>query len=171
MTAAGAVKLQPDGKIVAAGAPQPNGFHPPQEFAVARYRANGTLDPAFGTGGVAKAGLLPAGASAAVLQPDGKIVAAGSVGDGLQQQFAVARFLGGSPLVCRVPNVMGKTLRSAKRAIKHAHCTVGRVTRAFSSKVGAGRVISQRPRPHRVLPAGAKIKLVVSKGRKHPRRP
>jgi uncharacterized delta-60 repeat protein len=163
MTAAGAVKLQPDGKIVAAGAAQPNGFHPPQEFAVARYRANGTLDPAFGTGGVAKAGLLPAGASAAVLQPDGKIVAAGSVGDGLQQQFAVARFLGGSPLVCRVPNVMGKTLRSAKRA--------GRVTRAFSSKVGAGRVISQRPRPHRVLPAGAKIKLVVSKGRKHPRRP
>jgi uncharacterized delta-60 repeat protein len=167
ITGAGAVKLQPDGKIVVAGAAVSSGFHPPPQFAVARYKANGTLDPAFGTKGVAEAGLFPAGATAAALQPDGKIVAAGSVGGGPEREFAVARFLGGSPLVCRVPNLIGKTLRAAKRAIKRVHCALGRVTRAFSSKVGTGHVISQRPRPGRVLPAGAKVKLVVSKGREH----
>jgi beta-lactam-binding protein with PASTA domain len=46
-----------------------------------------------------------------------------------------------------VPKVKGKRLRAAKRAIRRAHCSVGRVRRAFSSSVKRGRVISQKPHP------------------------
>jgi uncharacterized delta-60 repeat protein len=72
--AADAVVLQPDGKIVAVG-----GVGQPftsRDFALARYEPDGTLDPTFGSGGVVTA---PAGIARAVaLQPDGKIVAAGT---------------------------------------------------------------------------------------------
>jgi uncharacterized delta-60 repeat protein len=43
-----AVALQSDGKIVAAGLSDVNGNF---DFALARYNANGTLDPGFGSGG------------------------------------------------------------------------------------------------------------------------
>src|SRR5262245_49687801 len=42
---AASVVIQPDGKVVAAGV---GGF---VDFALARYNANGTLDPTFGSGG------------------------------------------------------------------------------------------------------------------------
>src|SRR5215470_16341979 len=47
-TAARAVAVQPDGKIVAAGVAAVNGF---ADIAVARYNRDGTLDASFGTGG------------------------------------------------------------------------------------------------------------------------
>jgi hypothetical protein len=46
--AAVAVALQADGKIVAAGGSGAGGR---LDFALARYTANGSLDPSFGTGG------------------------------------------------------------------------------------------------------------------------
>jgi subtilisin family serine protease len=64
---------------------------------------------------------------------------------------------------CVVPNVRGKTLAAAGRAIRKGHCRVGRVTRAFSS-VRNGRVISESPRPGRILRAGATVALKVSRG-------
>ena len=67
--------------------------------------------------------------------------------------------------VCNVPRVLGKQLAAARRAIRKAHCSVGRVRRASSSKA-TGRVIAQSPRPGVRKPAGAKVKLVVSKGRR-----
>src|SRR5262249_51516062 len=67
------------------------------------------------------------------------------------------------PSRCVVPKVKGKTLLAAKRAIKRAHCSVGKVTRAYSARVTKGRVISQKPRPGRKLAAGSKVALRVSK--------
>ncbi len=53
----------------------------------------GTLDATFGTGGVvlSTAG-LPTAANAMVVQPDGKIVVAGSVGDGAAKSFYLVRY-------------------------------------------------------------------------------
>jgi beta-lactam-binding protein with PASTA domain len=67
---------------------------------------------------------------------------------------------------CVVPKVVGKTLRSARRAIRKRHCRTGKITRAFSVKVTTGRVIAQRPKASKKLPNGAKVRLVVSRGRR-----
>jgi uncharacterized delta-60 repeat protein len=88
------VLIQPDGKIVAVGsANSPFDYY---DFAAARYLANGTLDTTFGTGGKVRTDFGNNDldiAYAAVLQPDGKIVSAGTtVFDfGVQQQFALTR--------------------------------------------------------------------------------
>jgi YVTN family beta-propeller protein len=65
---------------------------------------------------------------------------------------------------CVVPNVKGKTVAAATRAIKRHGCRVGAVSRSFSRTVAKGRVISQRPRAGARRPMGSKIALVVSKG-------
>jgi beta-lactam-binding protein with PASTA domain len=67
---------------------------------------------------------------------------------------------------CVVPRVTGRALGAAKRAIGKAHCSVGRVRRAYSSRVAAGRVLSQTPRHGRRLVFGAKVSLVVSRGKR-----
>jgi beta-lactam-binding protein with PASTA domain len=43
---------------------------------------------------------------------------------------------------------------------------VGRVTRVFSAKARAGRVIAQRPGKGKIRPRGTRMQLVVSKGRR-----
>jgi hypothetical protein len=65
---------------------------------------------------------------------------------------------------CVVPKVKGKKLAAAKRAIRKAHCSVGKITKAFSKKVKRERVISQKPRPGMTLPAASRVALKVSKG-------
>jgi uncharacterized delta-60 repeat protein len=77
--------LQPDGKIVTAGV-----VDFPSNFALSRYLPNGTLDTTFGDNGRVTTDFGdPSQASAVVLQPDGKIVAAGSS----HVDFALARYL------------------------------------------------------------------------------
>jgi uncharacterized delta-60 repeat protein len=79
-----AIAIQPDGKIVAAGSSYDYGADAGY-FALARYNADGSLDSAFGSGGKVWTGTwrvpggspIGTGAAALVLQPDGKIVAAG----------------------------------------------------------------------------------------------
>jgi hypothetical protein len=67
---------------------------------------------------------------------------------------------------CVVPKLKGKALRRAKRALKAHDCSVGRIKRTFSTKVEKGRVISQKPKPHELLAHGARVDLVVSRGKK-----
>jgi hypothetical protein len=67
---------------------------------------------------------------------------------------------------CVVPRVVGKSLRKARLAIRRRHCRTGKIARAFSAKVARGRVVAQRPRPARKLPNGAKVRLVVSRGKR-----
>ncbi len=85
-----AAAIQSDGKIVVAGGSS-NGTH--SEFVLARYNADGTPDDDFGVDGLAT--VLFAGSSniayAVAIQSDGKIVAAGSVYDGSDYDFALAR--------------------------------------------------------------------------------
>ena len=83
------VALQSDGKIIVAGSAS-------GDFAVARYDEDGDLDPAFSGDGRATVGFTDSegpGAHAIVIQPNGKIVAAGGTsGYFTSGDFALARF-------------------------------------------------------------------------------
>lgn len=75
---ASSVLLQPDGKIIAGG-DSSTSAGPGTDFGLARYLPDGSLDPSFGAGGILTTAFgsnsgIP---RAAVLQPDGKIVAVG----------------------------------------------------------------------------------------------
>jgi uncharacterized delta-60 repeat protein len=71
LSAAADVVVQPDGKIVAVGVAG-------NDFAVARYNANGTLDAGFGAGGLVTTDFGGGDqANGVALQPDGKIVVVG----------------------------------------------------------------------------------------------
>ena len=74
-----AVALQPDGKIVVAGFLD-IGCQQQGAWWLSRYNANGTLDTTFGNGGIVRTAFVNTWdehATAIVIQPDGKIVAAG----------------------------------------------------------------------------------------------
>src|SRR6267378_2453249 len=95
---ASSVVIQPDGKIVVAGGAFPL-FTFLGDFKVARYNPNGTLDTSFGDGGIVTT-TFPEGSYAfdVALQPDGKIIAAGTVfvdfiiGESSNTDFALARY-------------------------------------------------------------------------------
>src|SRR5947209_11960304 len=92
-----ALAVQADGKIIAAGQAGSNGA----EFALARWSRNGTLDPGFGSAGEVTTPLGASGNSAArgvAIQPDGRILVAGSAGPGGSQEFALARYTPGGSL-------------------------------------------------------------------------
>lgn len=80
----GAVAIQNDGKIVAAGT-----AGSPTSIGLARYESNGTLDSSFGSGGLVSA-TVDGAASALVVQSDGKLVTLGgnAAGDFLLARFA-----------------------------------------------------------------------------------
>jgi uncharacterized delta-60 repeat protein len=75
---ASGVAIQPDGKIVAAGAAA--GATGRGEFAVARYLRNGKLDPTFDGDGMVTTPIAGGGdaAMSVAVQPNGRIVAAGT---------------------------------------------------------------------------------------------
>lgn len=81
-----AVAIQPDGKIVVAGFTR-TGL--PFALALARYRADGSLDPTFGSGGKV-IGAVQGRAFAMALQADGRILVAGD--DPATEQVLVVRF-------------------------------------------------------------------------------
>ena len=87
-----ALLRQPDGKLIAAG----YGFGSSFDFALARYNVDGSLDMTFDGDGKVLADFFGSTdqARAAVLQPDGKIVAAGNVRQtsSTPSDMAVARF-------------------------------------------------------------------------------
>jgi len=72
---------------------------------------------------------------------------------------------GGPPLPpetsCRVPRVIGLTVRRARAKIQARDCSVGRVRKARSRRVG--RVLSQAPRPGTVGPVGLRVSLRVGR--------
>jgi uncharacterized delta-60 repeat protein len=93
-----ALAVQPDGRIVAAGAANNlngAGF----DFALSRYNSDGSLDSSFADGGRATTDFLGIVDSAVdiVLQPDGRIVAVGLASNdrlGLLVDFAISRYDG-----------------------------------------------------------------------------
>jgi hypothetical protein len=67
---------------------------------------------------------------------------------------------------CVVPNVKGKTVAQARKALVKKRCKLGRVTRAYSRKVKKGRIIGQSKRPGARLPRGTKVGVKLSRGRR-----
>jgi hypothetical protein len=65
---------------------------------------------------------------------------------------------------CRVPKLKGLTLKKAKARLKKAHCRLGKVTKR-RSRVRKGRVIAQKPKPRAVRRKGARVNVVLSRGR------
>ena len=84
--------IQSDGKIVVAGYSW-NDSDSRSDFAVARFNSNGTLDTTFGTGGQVITNLgLSSEIRSIALQSDGKIVAAGFLSNGANEDFAIVRY-------------------------------------------------------------------------------
>jgi uncharacterized delta-60 repeat protein len=75
------IALQTDGKLVVLGSRQSG-------KVLARYNSNGTLDTAFGTGGIASIEIASFSGMKVAIQTDGKIL----VGGGSSGRFAVARY-------------------------------------------------------------------------------
>ncbi|MFL6209581.1 MAG: BACON domain-containing protein [Pyrinomonadaceae bacterium] len=91
-----AVAIQPDDKILAAGATRH--YDDRDSFAIARFNKDGSPDATFGSGGQVTTKILgnTAAGSSLALQPDGKFFVGGYVSAGgyftLDKSFALARY-------------------------------------------------------------------------------
>jgi subtilisin family serine protease len=70
------------------------------------------------------------------------------------------------PVACAVPRLRGLKLLVAKRLLAKRGCSLGRVTRVRSRRVARGRVVAQRPAPGLRLARGARVRVVLSRGRR-----
>ena len=92
------VRMQPDGKLLAAGYADTGADGWPQ-YSISRFTTDGALDATFGAGGRVATGFDLADeasrAYAILVQPDGRIVVAGnsSEGSGDYRYFSLARYL------------------------------------------------------------------------------
>jgi uncharacterized delta-60 repeat protein len=89
--------LQPDGKVILAGKCS-NGSN--YDFCAVRYQPDGLIDTDFGTSGVV---ITPLGAgndaaTAVTLQPDGKVLVAGSCKSGVKSNFCMLQYSAGGVL-------------------------------------------------------------------------
>jgi hypothetical protein len=64
---------------------------------------------------------------------------------------------------CTVPNLSGKKLATAKRALKGANCALGKVTRKSARASKRGRVLSQKPAAGTKLAPNGKVAVVIGK--------
>jgi uncharacterized delta-60 repeat protein len=86
-----ALGIQSDGRIVVAGYSSDGSIY---NFALVRYNTDGSLDSTFGTGGIV---ITPMGSGYDIayslgIQPDGRILAAGSSHYGSNYNFALVRY-------------------------------------------------------------------------------
>ncbi|GBD99259.1 hypothetical protein BMS3Abin07_01294 [bacterium BMS3Abin07] len=88
------IAIQPDGRIVATGRSfSADSFDTP--VVVVRYNTDGSINTSFGNNGVVQTSIGVNTSNimrGVVLQPDGKIVVAGSTGDGYSDDVAVVRY-------------------------------------------------------------------------------
>ncbi len=64
---------------------------------------------------------------------------------------------------CVVPNLKKKTLKGAKKALKRADCSLGKVKKpkAKGKRHGKLKVKKQSPKPSKALPVGAKVNVTL----------
>jgi uncharacterized delta-60 repeat protein len=134
------VAIQSDGKIVVAGhtSKPPSNF---DDFVVARFNADGSADTSFGTGGMVITDFAGStdSAHALAIQPDGKIVVAGTATHGsvtfADSDFAGVRYLSNGSLDARfgsggkvttggtgVPGTLARACKSSLQDVQHALC-------------------------------------------------
>src|SRR5439155_26367351 len=97
LNSADAVAVQPDGRVVVAGKQNDGTW---DNVALARYLPDGSPDLSFGTGGrgTPQVGRDVRAAWGVAVQPDGKVVAAGSANGDQGELLALLRYLpDGSP--------------------------------------------------------------------------
>ncbi|MBL9133011.1 MAG: hypothetical protein JNG86_17510, partial [Verrucomicrobiaceae bacterium] len=110
--------VQPDNRIVMAGA----SISSSEDFGLFRVQANGALDSSFGTAGKV---VTPIGggndrAYACIIQPDGKIIAAGHAWNGSNDDFALVRYMGNTPVVTTgAADNLGKFSARLNGAVTH----------------------------------------------------
>jgi Calcineurin-like phosphoesterase len=69
------------------------------------------------------------------------------------------------PRSCVVPRLAGRTLKQSRALLARGRCRLGRVGRAYSTRVPKGRVVVQRPRARLRLARSARVNLTLSRGR------
>jgi hypothetical protein len=119
---------------------------------VLRLLPDGRLDTSFGRRGIVS---LNAALSSVALQPDGKILVGGG---------ELGRLVGGNN--CVVPDLRGRTVGKASAILERSYCQRGSISKRFSRSVTRGRVISTALQRRARLPSGARVNLVVSKGKR-----
>jgi hypothetical protein len=67
--------------------------------------------------------------------------------------------VGPGPVVCEVPNLDGRKLKAARKAIRAADCRLGKLRKARHVTASTGTVKSQAPKPGKSVPAGTKITI------------
>ena len=96
----GGIVLDNTGRIIVVGSTM-SPTAGSSQFALARYTSAGVLDSTFGTAGVTTLaiGATTSGANAVALDGSGRLVVAGFMSNGSNDDFAVARFVGDLPPV------------------------------------------------------------------------
>jgi hypothetical protein len=61
------------------------------------------------------------------------------------------------PAVCKVPNLKGRKLAAARRAVRAAGCRLGKLRKARGVRASTGTVKSQGRKPGSSVPAGTKV--------------
>jgi hypothetical protein len=107
------------------------------------------------------------GFATADLNADGRADLVTMVGGPGRGPTGSVRVLLNTPGLCNVQGLVGKTPAAANRKLARVNCRLGKIGRAYSKSVKKGRVISQKPKFGAVRPGGAKVNLVISRGRKH----
>ena len=175
----GGVWLEQEGDVVPPSAPQLTSTDPASPGSSGTPRIRGAAEAGSNVrvyAGPSCMGVPVATASAATLGSPGIPV---GVGEGVTAAFsATATDAAGNtsacsapisythvkatPPACVVPELVGKKLGAAKRAIKAAGCKVGKVTRPKArkhKKLGRLIVIASKPSAGKTLPAGSKVGL------------
>lgn len=70
------------------------------------------------------------------------------------------------PAGCRIPQVIGQSLRRARAMILRNLCVIGKITHRPSPERLKGRVLGVRPRPGALLRRQARVNLTIGLGRR-----
>jgi uncharacterized delta-60 repeat protein len=134
--------LQADGKIVSGGTVWP--YPASNDFALVRFNANGSLDNSFSSDGKVTTSIGSSGdyISELLLQPDGKIIAAGTSFSSGSGNFALARYYSGSE--CLFPSGINAVQVAANQAKIKWNASTGATGYNIQYKqVGTGNWISK----------------------------
>ncbi len=97
--------------------------------------------------------------------PAGSVIKQAPVGGTIVRPgTAVDLAVSAGPAGVTVPNVVGRPLVDAERAIVAAGLTVGAVEKAYSNTVPAGSIVKQAPAGGSIVRPGTAVDLVVSAG-------
>jgi hypothetical protein len=79
---------------------------------------------------------------------------------GTSPATAADRFTFVKPVKCVVPKLKGKTLKAARKALKKAHCKLGKIKGPKGKKA---RIKKQKPKAGTVLASGSKVRVTTKK--------